>query len=278
MLSKKIRKIYKILALNKLRTRKHKAFLHAGIIFSLGTIILSIYTYVAGPAAQRQGVLGERVENFVKPAQANALVANDEITRQQNITTTPQPTRIKPEPTNTPTPIPTIVTPRQPKPLPTSTPTPVQKNSDQYTATKIGSNTWQVSNVQNDTNMASPQDIVNALNSYRGSHGTSNLTIDNGLVVYAQSRADLFSKNGSLDGHAGFNDFMKNDGFSKVGFNSLGENSAYLSGPMNGDRIIRNIFGADGAHDGNQLDPSWTHVGVGVNGNAVNINFGKGKR
>ena len=70
---------------------------------------------------------------------------------------------------------------------------------------------------------------------------------------------------------------MDNGGFDKAGFNSLGENSAYLSGPMNADKIVRSIFGADGSHDGNQLD-NWTHVGVGVNGNAINVNFGKNKK
>jgi uncharacterized protein YkwD len=126
--------------------------------------------------------------------------------------------------------------------------------------------------------MASAQDIFNALNSYRMAHGVTTLSWNNSLASFAQERADLFAKNGALDSHAGFTDYMKNDGFSKAGFNSLGENSAYLSGSMNGERIIKDIFGADSAHDGNQLDPSWSDVGVGVNGVAVNLNFGKGKR
>jgi hypothetical protein len=70
---------------------------------------------------------------------------------------------------------------------------------------------------------------------------------------------------------------MNNGGFDKSGFNGLGENSAYLSGPMNGDRIIHEIFGADPSHDGNQLE-GWSHVGVGVKGNAVNVNFGKNRK
>lgn len=70
---------------------------------------------------------------------------------------------------------------------------------------------------------------------------------------------------------------MDNGGFDITGFNSLGENSAMIGGPMSGDKIVKNIFGADESHDGNQLD-NWTHVGVGVNGLAINVNFGKNKK
>lgn len=189
---------------------------------------------------------------------------------------------IRPSPTEEPTPTPTeIPTPTPIKKRVALTPKPTKSevvqgpNSSQYTAQKINDVTWRVSNVNNDDRMSTPSEIQNALNSYRGSHGLSNLSWDQKLGEYAQGRADLFSRNGSLDSHAGFQSFMNNGGFNISGFNSLGENSAYLSGPMNADHIIRNIFGADGAHDGNQLDPSWTHVGIGVNGRAVNINFGK---
>lgn len=186
-------------------------------------------------------------------------------------------------PTQTPTPAPTITPTATPIPTatPTSSPTPTPKtpsNPSQYTAQKVNDVTWRVSNVSNDDKMASPQEIYNALNSYRTGHGLSSLSWDVALASYAQGRADLFSSNKSLDSHAGFNSFMNNDGFSKVGFNGLGENSAYLSGPMNGDHIIQNIFGADSSHDGNQLDPSWTNVGIGVSGVAVNVNFGKNKK
>jgi uncharacterized protein YkwD len=185
-------------------------------------------------------------------------------------------------PTTTPTstPIPSTPTPiSKPKVIPTEiVPTATPTPNPQYTAQKINDVTWKVSNIQNDSSMASPQDIYNALNAYRQEHGAQSLLWDSYLASFAQSRADLFAKNGALDSHAGFTEFMNDDGFSKAGFNSLGENSAYLSGNMSADKIIKDIFGADSAHDGNQLDPSWTHVGVGVNGDAVNVNFGKNKR
>ena len=270
LVSRKVRKLYRdyFLALSKLRERKHKLFLFAGISFSWVAISISIFLiYFSYLNNSKREVLGANTSaSKVYAAGIKVLVVTVTIAP----TNTPTPTYIPPTPTSIP-PTPTA--------KPTNTPVPTSpQNPSQYTAEKVGDNTWKVSNVINDGTMASPQDISNALNSYRTSHGVSSLSWDGGLASYSQGRADLFAKNGSLDSHAGFNDFMKNDGFSKVGFNSLGENSAYLSGPMNADKIIKDIFGADGAHDGNQLDPSWTHVGVGVSGNAVNVNFGKNKK
>jgi len=187
-----------------------------------------------------------------------------------------------PSPTSTPTPSPTPT----PKPFPTNTPTPTntpagqspQGGAKNYSAEKISDTTYKVHNVTNDSSMASAQDIFNALNSYRASHGVGSLSWDSKLADLASSRANTFASRGSLDGHAGFRDFMNNGGFDKAGFNGLGENSAFLSGPMNGDRIINEIFGADGDHDGNQLNGAWTHAAIGVNGNAINVNFGKNKQ
>jgi uncharacterized protein YkwD len=268
LINRKFQKLFKLLA-KKLRRKKFDNFLLAGIIFSwlaLGTSASAYFTKKT-PEKKILGAQVRSIETYTKSLSPKIVITIPP--------TTP------PTPTATPTPIPPTSTPTQrPKSSPTKetvvTPTPTP--NPQYTAQKINDVTWKVSNVQNDSSMASAQDIFNALNSYRSAHGASNLSWDNNLASFAQGRADLFNKNGSLDSHAGFTDYMKNDGFSKAGFNGLGENSAYLSGPMSGERIIKDIFGADGAHDGNQLDPSWTHAGVGVNGNAVNVNFGKGKR
>ena len=222
-------------------------------------------SYLFAKGTDGRSVLGTQISSFKKTAVLISPIA--EITLQP--TSTPTPT-----PTNSPTPTPIIR-----KPISTSEP-PKEKvtsgpNISQYTAQKINDVTWRVNNVSNDDRMSTPQEIQNALNSYRGSHGLSNLLLEQKLGDYAQGRADLFSKNGSLDSHAGFQSYMNNGGFNISGFNSLGENSAYLAGPMNGDHIVKKIFGADSSHDGNQLDPTWTHVGIGVSGRAVNINFGK---
>lgn len=210
------------------------------------------------------GVNISRIQNATIQAFSTPIV-------QITITPSETPTVTPNKPTTTPAP--TVKPTSTPIPIPTLFPTTIQK---MYTAEKIDDTTWKVDDVPNDSHMASPQEIVNALNVYRANHGMGSLTVDSFLSTYAQGRADKFANSG-LDGHADFRAFMDNDGFSKAGFNSLGENSAILSGPMSGDRIINQIFGADPSHDSNQLD-SWTHVGVGVNGYAVNVNFGRGKR
>lgn len=267
ILQRKVKKRYKLLA-EKLSEKGHKILLLTSIVFSCSVILISFVLF----NARQNNVLGIQVSNMEAMAKS---------TLESPVATIVIPTD-SPTPTLTPTSIPTPVPTRTPTKVPTKIPTPTLKaegqNLSQYTAQKINDVTWRVNNVQSDDRMASPIDIFNALNSYRGSHGVSNLSWDSKLADFAQGRADTFAKNGSLDSHAGFTNYMNNGGFSLSGFNGLGENSAYLAGPMNGERIIKNIFGADSSHDGNQLDPTWTHVGVGVNGNAVNVNFGKNKR
>ena len=190
-------------------------------------------------------------------------------------------------PTNTPTsaPHPTLtpkpITPTKPEIKDVTTPTPnttATNSNSQYIAEKIGDSTYRVTNVVTDSQMATPREIFDALNNYRHSHGKTALSWDDPLSNLAQERANLFASNNNLDSHTGFRSFMDNDGFSKIGFNSLGENSALLSGNMKGERIIKEIFGADSDHDNNQLEASWEYVGVGVKDKAINVNFGKNKR
>ncbi len=263
---KKVKKLF-LLAHKGLRRNKYKVFLFASISFSWVAISVALYSQYLGNPTKR-AVLGSAFKSVSNNTRETL------ISPVANVTEIPTP---KVTPTNTPTPVPTIPPKNYRVHEPTDTPTPTLSNPSQYTAEKINDVTWKVSNLENDANMASPQDIVNAINSYRGSRGLSNLSVDGYLTSYAQERANLFSSNGSLDSHAGFRSFMDNGGFERSGFNSLGENSAYVSGPMNGDKIVKSLFGADPSHDSNQLD-NWTHIGVGVNGNAVNVNFGKGKR
>lgn len=256
-----------LLAHKNLRKKIHKIALLGGIFLSCSLILSSLFSFYLGSKEGKQ-VLGVNISR-IQQATAQALstpILELTITPSQTPTSTPN--------TPTPTPVPTEVPTSTPKPpQPTIIPTIIQKV---YTAEKIDDTTWRVDNVQTDTHMASPQEIVNALNSYRASHGRGSLTVDEFLSSYAKGRADKFASSG-LDGHADFRSFMDNDGFSQAGFNALGENSAVVSGPMSGEKLVNQIFGADPAHDSNQLD-SWTHVGVGVNGNAINVNFGRGKR
>lgn len=262
-----IHKKYKsrqLLAKKNFLKKKFSVFLLSGIVFSLLAISLATYQVAYGNKKD-QRVLGATVNSIKREVKKIEI-----------------PTVTISLPTSTPS----VKSPQDKEVVqsrstsiaapPPATPTTIDKSA-QYTGEKIGESTWRITNVQNDTTMASTQDILNALNSYRGAHGISNLSWDQKLADLAQSRANKFNADNSLDSHAGFRSFMDSGGFDTAGFNSLGENSAMLSGNMNGERIIKNIFGADASHDENQLD-NWTHVGIGLNGVAVNVNFGKDKK
>ena len=143
-------------------------------------------------------------------------------------------------------------------------------------AQKIGDHTYTLKYTP-DTHSATPLETLQALNNYRNRMGKSSLTWDMNLGRYAQSRADYFASKKSLDGHAGFMDYIQNqDGFSKLGFSNLGENSAY-AGPLTGPHLIEWIFAGDEEHNANQLSTKWTSVGIGINNLGVDIIFGGGK-
>lgn len=127
--------------------------------------------------------------------------------------------------------------------------------------------------VGHDATMASPQEVYEAINLYRNTAGIHSLTWDDTLAQFAQSRADTFTRNGGTDKHAGFNAFLQNeDGFNKLGFQRVGENS-YFGGPLTGTHVIEWVFAKSPGHNANQLNTVWTEVGVGVTENAINIIF-----
>ena len=161
---------------------------------------------------------------------------------------------------------------------PTPTPANEVDRTKQYgKATQIDEHTWTMT-LQNDGKEGSVREIFEALNSYRTKMGISKVIWSDTLSAYAASRANEFSQKGALDGHAGFMAFMnQQDGFSKLGFNGLGENSSFgyiLSGP----RLIEEVYAADSEHNNNQLSSEWTHVGIGASGTATDLVFGGKKR
>jgi uncharacterized protein YkwD len=143
-------------------------------------------------------------------------------------------------------------------------------------ATQIDEHTWTMK-IQSDDHMASAQEILVALNTYRNKKGKETLSWDDKLANYAQERATFFTTNKKLDGHAGFQSYMDNDGFGKLGFSALGENSSfgYL---LEGVHLIEWVYAGDAPHDSNQLNNEWTHVGIGVNGTSTDLIFGGLKR
>lgn len=179
-------------------------------------------------------------------------------------------------------------------PLPTPTTTPLPKTEKQTEeklvypkpgktipqewgiAKQIGEHTWTMK-VGEDPKMTTVDELFEALNQYRQMHGRGRLEKDDRLMAYAQSRADGFSRAGTTDAHAGFNDFLKNqDGFNKLGFYAVGENSS-IGFKLFGVHLTEWVFAGDEPHNNNQLDPSWTHAGVGVSGTATNLIFARSK-
>lgn len=141
---------------------------------------------------------------------------------------------------------------------------------------QIGEHTW-VIKVGQDSQMATPQQILTALNEYRIRNGSQPLTSDNKLTEYAYSRAQFFSDQKKLDSHQGFSDFLNNDdGFYKLGFTALGENASF-GYRLNGVHLIEWVYAGDEPHDNNQLDSRWDHVGIGVVNTATCLIFATGK-
>lgn len=140
-------------------------------------------------------------------------------------------------------------------------------------AKQIDEHTWTIK-VGEDARMATPQEILTALNEYRQRHGSNTLQWDDKLAEYAQGRADHFNSIKSTDKHAGFNDYVQNqNGFEKLGFNGLGENSSY-GYKVEAVHLIEWIYAADEPHNKNQLNSGWSHVGIGVSGTSTNLIFG----
>ncbi len=176
-----------------------------------------------------------------------------EIKTEQNITTPPTVT-----PKKKPTAIPT----------PDTEPWGVSKQIDEVTWTmKVGE----------DEKMATPQEILTALNTYRQRYSSQVLTWDEKLGSYAQSRAKYLNSIKNVDKHEGFNKFMEEDGgFEKLGFTAVGENISY-GYKLNGVHVIEWMYAGDKPHNDNQLDNRWNYVGIGVEGLATCLIFGTGK-
>jgi uncharacterized protein YkwD len=162
-------------------------------------------------------------------------------------------------------------------------PTPVPE----IAGTKSSNNEWGVAEkidtytytmrVQPDEKMATPREILTALNNYRRQHGSEPLTWDDKLASFANSRVDFFIKQGTLDSHAGFMDYLNNqDGFKQLGFSSVGENSSF-GFTLEAVHLIEWVYAGDEGHNNNQLDKNWRYAGIGVNGSATDLIFAGNK-
>lgn len=158
-----------------------------------------------------------------------------------------------------------------------SSPETIAPTSQWGAAKQIAEHTYTIT-VGTDSRMATASEIVVALNNYRTKKGVGQLTWDDKLGNFAQSRADTFAFAGKLDEHAGFKNYLNTqDGFVKLGYNFIGENASF-TGPLLGVHLIEWVFAGDQEHDNNQRNPQWTSVGVGVHSSAVDIVFATQKR
>ena len=210
---------------------------------------------------------GEKVKNIISPI------------GKKIVRVTPLPTAIptiEPEVRLSPTAIET----------PTLTPMPTKKVINEAVSQKddrpwgvaqqVDEVTWTL-RVGDDEKMATAGEILTALNDYRQRYGSQILTWDDNLAELAQKRAKDINTTRTMDKHEGFKNFMENeDGFNKLGFNSVGENIAW-GYRLNGVHTIEWMYGGDEAHNNNQLDNKWNYVGIGVEGLASCLIFGTGK-
>lgn len=137
---------------------------------------------------------------------------------------------------------------------------------------KTGEHTYQIK-VKNDDRMGTPLEILTAINDLRRRNGAQPLKINEKLCAYTQSRAEYFNKIKNIDEHVGFQKFLEEEnGFDKLGFGQLGENSSY-GYIMTGVHLIEFVYMRSPEHNKNQLEPKWDHACVGVSGPATNIIF-----
>jgi len=153
---------------------------------------------------------------------------------------------------------------------------PTPDNQPWGVAKQVDEVTWTMK-VGEDEKMATPQEILSALNAYRQRYGSQVLNWDNKLGDYAQTRAKYLNSIKGVDKHEGFTNFVNDqDGFNKLGFTMLGENISY-GYKLNGVHTIEWMYAGDEPHNKNQLDSRWDHMGIGVDGLATCLIFGTGK-
>lgn len=130
-------------------------------------------------------------------------------------------------------------------------------------------------NFGNDSRMATPNEILIAVNNYRNQNGQDSVSWDDGLAVWAQSRAALFATN-DLDQHAGFNAEIESKAQS-MGLKGAGEDS-FLGGSLEAVHLIEWTFAQDEPHKVILLG-NFNVLGIGVasgnKGYGVDLIFGR---
>lgn len=153
-------------------------------------------------------------------------------------------------------------------------PTKIADTTPWGVAKQIDEHTWTM-RIQMDEKMGMAKEILEALNNYRKVHGSGPVEWNDKLSEYALSRAKLFTELKTTDAHKGFMEKLNNEqGFRDLGFWGLGENASY-GYRLEGVHIIEWMYASDEGHNSNQLNPRWTHVGIGVDGVSTALIFAK---
>lgn len=141
------------------------------------------------------------------------------------------------------------------------------------TTEKIGEHEYRTY-VANDPVMGTPTEILAALNSYRKIHGRGEVKSDDNLCKLATWRAQTQDKAGTLDGHKGLEEYMKDPKhWEELNVSAIGENASY-GYVLSGTHLIEWVFDSDVEHRDNQLNPNWNLGCAGISGVTVDIIFG----
>ncbi|EKD94581.1 MAG: hypothetical protein ACD_26C00031G0004 [uncultured bacterium] len=178
-----------------------------------------------------------------------------------------------------PTPTETLLPSEKPTSYPTPTiyitPTTASQNNKEYGVVKQVSKYEYNANFGNDSHMATPNEILTAINNYRNQSGSGSVSWDDGLASWAQSRASLFATN-DLDQHSGFNAEIESKAQS-LGLKGAGEDS-FLGGSLEAVHLVEWTFAQDEPHKAVLLG-NFNVVGIGVasgkNGYGVDLIFGR---
>lgn len=233
--------------------RKGQSHYHLRFLFILWAVLLSILVGFAEPVSSAPGYqpvynADSQIQGATTKAAFEDVVTNEGFLHQEIIAQKFVPTA-----------------------TPTLTPTP-QEVRQYGKSRQIGEYTWTIE-VGEDERTGTPQEIFQALNEYRQKKGKGTLSWDDRLASYARERAELFDREKKTDSHAGFKDYLNNqNGFDKLGFMRIGENSSYGYKVL-GVHLIEWVYAGDQPHDDNQLSSEWSHVGVGASGLGTDLIF-----
>lgn len=99
------------------------------------------------------------------------------------------------------------------------------------------------------------QGLLSAVNAFRSKNGLGALSSDSILCSIAQSRANENAALGSLDNHAGFDNYFK----GQTEFKGMGENLHWATYSETATEIVENGWAKSSGHRENMLNSKWQY-------------------